>query len=902
MEIRRILVLRGPNIWSRHPVLEAWVDLGEWKESPSTSIPGFNDRLMSWLPTMIEHRCSYGERGGFFQRLRDGTYPAHILEHVTLELQTLAGTPVGFGKARETSEEGVYKVVVRYRDEQVARACLFAARELLLACFRDQPFDVSAEVRRLRALVDRVCLGPSTLAIVSAAEARGIPARRMNTGSLVQLGYGARQRRIWTAETDRTSAIAESIAQDKELTKSLLRAVGVPVPAGRIVDTPDDAWLAANEIGLPVVVKPRDANHARGVSTNLTQPVDIEKAFHAAAREGSGVLVERFAPGEEHRLLVVGNKLVAAVRGEACSVVADGRSTLRDLIDAQLNSDPRRGEDETFPLSFIEFDPVTLLQLERQGFTPDSVPPEGLSVLVQRNDNLSIDCTDDVHPTVAEHAVLAAQTIGLDIAGLDIVATDISRPLEEQGAVVVEVNAGPGLVMHLKPSVGEPRPVGEAIVGMLFPPEDNGRIPIVSVTGTNGKSIVTRLMKYLLGGGGRVVGETTTDGIFVGGRRIEDGDCSGPRSARKALLHPQVEAGVFEAGRGGILREGLGFDRCDVAVVTNIAGCDHLGQGYVDTPEQMYSVKRCGVDVVLPTGTAVLNAADPQVARMAELSAGSVTFFARDSRNPVVVEHLRTGGRAVLLSSGQVVLAEGTTETSLLPIAEVPATWGGTLDFQIENVLAAVGAAWHLNVPLDHMRSVLRDFRCDPQQLPGRFNRLPVSDGVVVVDDCHNASALQAVIEGLDRAHPGRRTAVYSVGRRRRDLDLIQQGELLAAAFDRVCLYFDASCDDRTPEAVFGLFKQGAARAAKPRCSDWSEAPTQVAALAAAWAGRQPGELLLVQTEDDDVEQTLARVHQQLELPVGVLGTLADTPPGSASLNPPHRGTPAAGPARPART
>jgi len=905
MEIRRILVLRGPNIWSRHPVLEAWVDLGELKDSPSTSIPGFNDRLMSWLPTMIEHRCSYGERGGFFQRLRDGTYPAHILEHVTLELQTLAGNSVGFGKARETSEEGVYKVVVRYRDEQVARACLFTARELLLACYADRPFDVSAEVRRLRALVDKVCLGPSTLAIVSAAETRGIPARRLNTGSLVQLGYGHRQRRIWTAETDRTSAIAEAIAQDKELTKSLLRAVGVPVPEGRVVDTPDDAWLAANEIGLPVVVKPRDANHARGVSTNLTQPADIEKAFHAAAREGSGVLVERFAPGEEHRLLVVGNQLVAAVRGEACSVHADGRSTLRELIDAQLNSDPRRGEDETFPLSFIEFDPVTLLQLERQGFTPDSVPPAGLTVLVQRNDNLSIDCTDQVHPTVAEHAVLAAQTIGLDIAGLDIVACDISRPLEEQGAVVVEVNAGPGLVMHLKPSVGQPRPVGEAIVGLLFPPGETGRIPIVSVTGTNGKSTVTRLLTRLLNGGGRIVGETSTDGIFVGGRRIEEGDCSGPRSARKALLHPQVEVGVFEAGRGGILREGLGFDRCDVAIVTNIAGCDHLGQGYVDTPEQMYSVKRCGVDVVLPSGTAVLNAADPQVARMAELSAGSVTFFARDPRQPVVVEHLRNGKRAVLLSGGCVVLAEGAHETSLLPIHEIPATWDGHLEFQVENVLAAVAGAWHLGVPLEHLRTALRGFHSDSGQVPGRFNRIPLADGWVVIDDCHNPSALQAVIEGLDRAHPGRRTAVYSAGRRRRDLDLIQQGELLAGAFDRVCLYPDSSCTDRTPEALLALFKQGAARAAHPRCTDWSESATHELAIEAAWRTRQPGELLLIQTEDDEVETTLARVQRQQV--IAAAGAGADSGASSAvaggpPLTAPHRAPPPSGSARPART
>ncbi|MCY2963944.1 MAG: cyanophycin synthetase, partial [Planctomycetota bacterium] len=740
MEIRKILTLRGPNIWSRHPVLEAWVDLQDLKDSPSTSIPGFNERLMSWLPSMIEHRCSYGERGGFFQRLRDGTYPAHILEHVSLELQTLAGTPVGFGKARETSEEGVFKVVMRYRDEQVARACLLAGRELLLAAIYDRPYNVEAEVKRLHGLVDRVCLGPSTLAIVAAAEARGIPTRRLNSGSLVQLGQGIAQRRIWTAETDQTSAIAESIAQDKELTKSLLRAVGVPVPEGRVVDTPEDAWEAASEIGVPVVVKPRDANHARGVFTNLTARHDIEKAFQGASREGSGVIVERFAAGDEHRLLVVGDDLVAAVRGEAVTVSADGQLTLRELIDTQLNSDPRRGEDESFPLSFIEYDEVTLLQLERQGFTPDSVPPAGTTILVQRNDNLSIDVTDLVHPTVALHAVLAAKTVGLDIAGLDIVATDISQPLEEQGAVVVEVNAGPGLLMHLKPSVGKPRPVGDAIVGMLFPGTANGRIPIVSVTGTNGKTTVTRLINHLLTHQNRAVGETTSDGINVMGRRIEGGDCSGPRSARKVLLNPLVEAGVFEAGRGGILREGLGFDRCDVAVVTNIAGCDHLGQSYVDTPEQMFSVKRCGVDVVLPTGAAVLNAADPQTAQMADLSAGAVIFFCLEPNHPVVAAHVAAGKRAVVLEEGAIVLVEGASKQSVLPANQVPLTWAGRLGFQIENVLAATAAAWHLGLSLEQLRSGLESFAGGPTQLPGRFNTFETKGATVVVDDCHNPS------------------------------------------------------------------------------------------------------------------------------------------------------------------
>ncbi len=879
VEIRKILTLRGPNVWSRHPVLEAWVDLQELKDSPSTSIPGFNDRLMSLLPTMIEHRCSYGERGGFFQRLRDGTYPAHILEHVAIELQTLAGTPVGFGKARETSEEGVYKVVMRYRDEQVARACLLAGRELLLSAIYDRPFDVSAEVKKLRALVDRVCLGPSTLAIVSAAEARGIPARRLNAGSLVQLGHGAKQRRIWTAETDRTSAIAESIAQDKELTKSLLRAVGVPVPEGRGVDTPEDAWEAANEIGLPVVVKPRDANHARGVSTNLTSREEIEKAFQAASREGSGVIVERFAKGEEHRLLVVGDKLVAAVKGEPVTVTADGRNTLRQLIEDQLNSDPRRGEDESFPLSLIEYDAVTLLQLERQGFTPESVPASGQVVLVQRNDNLSIDVTDEVHPSVADHAVLAARTVGLDIAGLDIVAKDISRPLEEQGAVVVEVNAGPGLVMHLKPSVGQPRPVGEAIVGMLFSAGQSGRIPIVSVTGTNGKSTVVRLINHLLSSHGVVVGETSTDGIRVAGRLIEGGDCSGPRSARKVLLNPLVEAAVFESGRGGILREGLGFDRCDVAVVTNLGRCDHLGQAYIDTPEQMWTVKRCGVDVVLPTGMAVLNAEDPQVASMAELSAGGVTFFSLDSEHEVLLAHLKSGGRCIFVEGQQLVAASGGVETVLLPLGQIPLTGGGGVPFQTANVLAAVGAAWHLGLSFEQIRDGLRTYGRDFLELPGRYQRFEVGGAAVIVDDCHNLDALEAVCQALGHEPATRRTAVYSAGRRRRASDLVDQGRLLARHFERVFIYHDSSCNDRSPSEVAELFRAGARQEGAVRMQEWIDIPDYHQAVLAALENLGPADLVLVQTQDDEVDTAVRCVRERL----GINRTVPGVVPGSSS-------------------
>lgn len=496
IELLRITPLRGPTMWTYRPIIEAWVDIGELEDWPSNKISGFYERLLSWLPSLIEHRCSEGDRGGFLQRLREGTWAAHILEHVTLELQNLAGQRTGFGKARQTSRHGIYKVVVRSRQEQVTRACLVAGRDLVMAAINDTHYDVPGTIEKLRELADKLCLGPSTTSIVDAAGERGIPFIRLNEGNLVQLGYGARQRRIWTAETDSTSAIAESISRDKDLTKTLLASCGLPIPEGRVVDGLEDAWDAAQDIGLPVAVKPTDANHARGITLEITTREDIEAAYRLALKEGSEVMVERSIPGVEHRLLVVGNRVVAASRGETAQVIGDGKSTIVQLIENQINSDPRCGEDESFPLEplLLEREPTVVLELERQGYNADSVPPAGKRVLLRRYGQLADDVTDDVHPAVAEAATLAARVVGLDIAGVDIVAEDISRPLDEQRGAIVEVNAGPGLLMHLKPAKGKPRPVGEAIADSLFPSGGKGRIPIVGIAGTQGTNLIARLV------------------------------------------------------------------------------------------------------------------------------------------------------------------------------------------------------------------------------------------------------------------------------------------------------------------------------------------------------------------------------------------------------------------------
>lgn len=861
MQFREVLALRGPNIWANSPTMEAWVDLGELKDRASNTIPGFNDRLMSWLPTMIEHECSEGHRGGFFERLREGTYPAHILEHVTLELQTRCGVEIGFGRARESSEEGVYKVVFKYREETLARECLAAARELILAAMDDRPFDVKGTLDRLRDVAERYLLGPSTNAIVQAARERGIPVYRLARNSLVQFGYGVRQRRIQAADTDRTSAIAESIAQDKELTRKLLRAAGVPTPHGRPAVDAEDAWAAAQEIGLPVVVKPQDGNQGRGVATNLTSRAQVLAAYEAARKESEDVVVEKHAYGHDYRLLVVGEKLVAASRREPAHVVGDGTRTINQLIEI-ANTDPRRGEHHANVLSKIKIDAVALGVLADQGFTPESVPPAGQTVLIRRNANLStggtaIDVTDRVHPAVAARAVDAAKMIGLDIAGIDVVAQDISTPLEEQGGVIVEVNATPGLRMHLAPSAGLPRPVGQAIIDMMFAPGENGRIPIVAVSGVNGKTTVTRFIAHLLRGTGRRVGLTCSDGTYVEDRRTDPEDCSNPMTARNVLLNPNVEAAVFEAAGRGILRAGLGFDQCDVAVVTNIGRGDHLGLSDIHTPEDLVKVKRTIVDVTTRgTGTAVLNAADPLVAGMALAARGSVLFFARDGSHPVIVQHRNSGGRALFVRDHLLIRAEGAREEPLLSLDRIPLTFGGRVRFGVENALAALAAAWALGVPTETLVARAETFTPDMSKVPGRFNVLEIKGATVVIDNAHNGDALQALIEALGLFPHACRRVVFSTTGDRRDGDMVAMGRQLGDAFDHVILYEDAStrARGRAEGEIIRLFRQGLASGSRVRQTE--EVAGAVKALEHALNAAQPGDLVVLQTHvvDETVE------------------------------------------------
>ncbi|HEY8605908.1 MAG TPA: cyanophycin synthetase [Noviherbaspirillum sp.] len=715
IEIINVMSLRGPNIWTYRPAIEAWVDIGDLEDSPSNTIPGFYERLTAWLPGLEEHHCGVGERGGFLQRLREGTWPAHIMEHVMIELQNLAGVQTGFGKARSTSKRGLYKLVVRARYEPVSRLALQAARDIVMAAIEDRPYDVVAMVQQLTDLAEDVGLGPSTANIVDAAVERRIPSLRLNEGNLVQLGYGARSRRIWTAETDQTSAISESISSDKDLTKRLLQSCGVPVPEGRVVSSPEDAWDAAQDIGIPVVVKPSDANHGRGVSTDLTTREQVEAAYALADEEGSDVIVERFIRGNEHRLLVVGGKLVAAAKGEIATVTGDGVSHITALIESQINTDPRRGDLEEFPLNRITYeeDPTVLLVLERQGFGPDSVPPKGKVVLVQRHGNVAFDCTDEVHPEVAAAASLAARIVGLDIAGVDLVAEDISRPLEEQGGAIVEVNAGPGLLMHLKPATGKPRNVGQAIVGHLFPNEEDGRIPVVGVSGSRGKTLVARLAGLMLKLHGHNTAVACSDGLFLDQRLMDGKDAATWAAGHRVLVNRAVQAAVFEHSFRRIVTEGIAYDRCHVGVVTNIDDDASLPDLYLEDADEMVKVARTQVDIVLPEGAAVLNADDARVAAMAELCDGAVIFFARSPDAAPLAAHRAAGGRAVFLRGDELVLADGADETVLTRLSSLALPGLADRPHLADNILAAAGTGCALGIAQDVILAAIETFDYD---------------------------------------------------------------------------------------------------------------------------------------------------------------------------------------------
>ena len=857
MEVTRIRALRGPNLWSRHTAIEAIISCTE-AECTIGTMPGFEARLRERFPEIALLQSTVSN---------DIVSMAHAVEYAALGLQAQAGCPVTFSRTAQTLEAGVYQVVVEYSEEDVGRLAFELAQQLCLAAASDTAFDSVSALRRLRELDEDVRLGPSTGSIVYAAVARNIPYRRLTQGSMVQFGWGSKQRRIQAAETDQTSAVAESIAQDKELTKTLLNSAGVPVPTGRPVDSAADAWAAACEIGGAVVVKPQDGNQGKGVTVNLTTREQVETAYAAAFKISDEVLVERFLSGQDHRMLVIGNKLVAAARREPPMVIGDGKHTVRELVD-RVNRDPRRGEGHATSLTRIRFDDIALARLAEDGLTADSIPAKATRVILRNNANLSTggtatDVTDDVHPDFAARAIAAAQMVGLDIAGVDIVCKNVLRPLEEQGGGIVELNAAPGLRMHLQPSFGKGRAVGEAIIANMFADGDDARIPLVAVAGTNGKTTTVRLIASILASKGLRVGMTSTDGVYIQGKRIDTGDCSGPKSAKNVLFHPDVDAAVMETARGGVLREGLGFDRCDVAVITNIGSGDHLGLSYISTIEDLSVVKRVIVQNVKPdTGVAVLNAADPMVARMADACPGKVTFFACDRNHRVMAMHRAQGKRIIYLDGDAIVASEGSF-THRIPLARIPVTQNGAIGFQIENAMAATGAGWALGLDWDVIHAGLASFMNDAASAPGRFNLFDYRGATLIADYGHNPDAIKALVKAIDNLpakSDSRRTAVISGAGDRRDEDIRQQTEILGEAFDQVVLYQDQCQRGRADGEVLALLHLGLKDA--QRTKEIKEIHGEFLAIDTALATLESGDLCLILV--DQVEAALEHIAKRI--------------------------------------
>jgi cyanophycin synthetase len=849
MKLESKRLLRGPNRWSDKTAVEGVLVLAA--EPPSGAAW---QRLIADYPELLA-RVAEGAP-------RDSATPlfwAHVLAKLTVELQVLAKIDVSLALASRMDAANEARFVAEYREEATAERAVALAFELVTAACAGRRVDLESEIEALRKLNEETRLGPSTGAIAEAARARGIPVQRLTDGSLLQFGYGAQQRRVWAAETDRTSAIGEAIAQDKELTKQMLSIVGVPVPEGRPVESAEEAWAAAVAVGLPVAVKPRKGNQGKGVSVRLSTREAVMNAYEIAAEHDRWrqVVVERHIEGADFRLLVVGGRLIAASRREPPCVVGDGVNRIQALV-ALENKNPLRGDDHSTSLSKIRLDAIGCEMLAEQGLSPESVPAGGQTVVLRRNANLSTggsatDVTDDVHPLVARRAIEAARVVGLDIAGIDLVAPCVDRTLEESGGAFVEVNAAPGLRMHLEPSHGRGRAVGEAIIESMFARGDDARIPIVAVTGTNGKTTTTRFIAHLMRQRGLRVGMTCTDGIYVEGKRIDTGDCSGPKSAKMVLAHPRVDVAVLETARGGMLREGLGFDWCDVAVVTNVGEGDHLGMNGIHTAEELAAIKAIPVRRVSTRGVAVLNADDPLVAAMAPLCPGTVIFFSRNERSAVVSRHRAAGGKAIVVREGHVVLADGRLERRVAALANLPLTQGGLVGFQIENLLAALAAGWGLGLPIEALRFGAETFVSNLGTAPGRFNVVTHRDSTVILDYGHNSSALLALTDAIRGMRHRRRKVVYTAAGDRRDEDIIRQAQILGDFFQEIYIYEDKCTRGRADGEVIRLMRDGFVQSkGTPRIIQLSG---ELRSIGAAIGSLEPGDLLLCQV--DQVELAL---------------------------------------------
>ncbi|MCF6306459.1 MAG: cyanophycin synthetase [Flavobacteriaceae bacterium] len=816
MKIRSINAMRGPNYWSvrRHKLIVMVLDLQEMEELPSNKIKGFDKRLEAMFPTMYSHRCSVGTPGGFFERVEEGTWMGHIIEHIALEIQTLAGMDTGFGRTRGYGEEGVYNVVFSYIEENVGRYAAKISVKICEALIADEEYDMTEDIQRMREIREDERLGPSTGSIVQEAVNRGIPWIRLNKYSLVQLGYGANQKRIQATVTSETSSIGVELACDKEDTKHLLEQAEVEVPRGDIIRRERSLQDACDYVGFPLVIKPIDGNHGRGITVDINNYEDALVAFHHAkdSSKSGAIIVEKFITGKDYRLLVINNVLVAAAIRTPAHVVGDGKSTIQELID-KVNSDPRRGYGHEKVLTQITTNELTKTLISQAGYTLDSILKEDERLILKDTANLSTggtaeDITDIVHPANVSMVERISKIIDLDICGVDIMTTDITKPLSETGGAVLEVNAGPGFRMHLAPTTGLPRNVAAPVIDKLFPNGETGRIPIIAITGTNGKTTTTRLLAHIAKMNGYRVGYTTSDGVYIQNRLLMTGDCTGPASAEFVLKDPTVNFAVLESARGGLLRAGLGFKKCDIAIVTNVAA-DHLGLKGIHTIEQLAKVKGVVPETVLPDGYAILNADDDLVFNMRRNIECNLALFSMDENNPHVKALQRKGGITAVYENGFVTICRGEWKMRVMKAEDIPLTYGGKAKFMIQNVLPAILAANIQGISIEDMKAALETFIPSASQTPGRLNLFKFKDFSILLDYAHNPAGMRALKDFTDELDATVKVGIIAGIGDRREEDNNEMGSIAAEMFDEIIIRQDKRLRGKTEEELIKMLDDG---------------------------------------------------------------------------------------------
>jgi len=815
MIIEEIKVLRGPNYWSvrRPKLIQMKLQLEDMEQRPTNSIPGFRERLEKMFPSMYEHRCSEGVPGGFFHRVDEGTWMGHVIEHIALELQTLAGMDTGFGRTRGTGVEGEYFVCFSYMEEDAGVYAAKASVKIAQALTDGKEYNLEEDIMNLREIREDTRLGPSTGCIVDEAAKRGIPFIRLNKHSLVQLGYGVHQKRIRATIASTTGNIAVDIACDKEETKELLEAAEIPVPRGTVIRTEEGLKDAVEKYGYPLVIKPIDGNHGKGNTTNITNWDQALTAFAAAKQYGRSVIIEKFITGFDFRCLVINYKFVCAALRTPASVTGDGSSNIQQLID-ETNKDPRRGYGHEKVLTQITVDGSTMKMLDEKGYTLESIPPKGELVLLKTTANLSTggtstDVTDEVHPENIFMCERIAKIIGLDICGIDIMATDLRTPVSENGGAILEVNAAPGFRMHIDPSEGLPRNVAEPVVDMLFPKGSAGRIPIIAITGTNGKTTTTRITAHIAKSAGKKVGYTTSDGVYIQNQLMMKGDCTGPISSQFVLKDPTVDFAVLECARGGILKNGLAFQNCEVAIVTNVAA-DHMGLGGINTLEQMAKVKAVVPETVFPHGYAVLNADDDLVYAMKDDLKCNVALFSMDEKNPRIKKHCEKGGLATVFENGFISILKGTWKIRVINVKDVPVTFEGKALHNIANCLPSVMASYlYRDITIEDIRSALMSFVPSASQTPGRLNFFNFKNFTILADFAHNPHGLQLLCDFVSKLDYPKRIGIISGTGDRRDEDIKELGSISAKYFDEIIIRCDKNLRGRSADEIIALLKDG---------------------------------------------------------------------------------------------